>query len=126
MSVRRNTHDDLIVTDKDGDRLVVERLEAGNPWLVLVSGVGLDLADGLALLSFLADALGVERYVPEPARVKRPPIAERAVAAVRCSSCNAFAGVQCVDIAGKRGTLKAPHPIRVVRYREVADQGGDQ
>ena len=35
--------------------------------IVSTSGarVCLDLDDGLALLSFLADALGVERYIPE-------------------------------------------------------------
>ena len=53
----------------------------------------------------------------------RPPIAERAVAGIRCDACGVPKGTQCVDVAGKRGTLKRPHPIRVVRIREVEQSG---
>ncbi len=56
--------------------------------------------------------------------LERPPIAVRAVAAVRCAACGVAPGVQCVDVAGKRGTLKRPHPIRVVRFRELEQNGG--
>lgn len=56
--------------------------------------------------------------------LERPPIAQRAVASIRCDACNVGPGVQCVDLAGKRGTLKRPHPIRVVRCRELEANGG--
>jgi len=44
----------------DDQHLVTISVNSGEP-------AGLDLADGLALLSFLADALGVERYAPTAA-----------------------------------------------------------
>lgn len=63
------TIDRLRITDGDDDRLIASRFPDGQVTIRVESftadAVGLTLDDGLALLSFLADALGVERYVPE-------------------------------------------------------------
>jgi hypothetical protein len=57
-----------MIRDADGDRLDVERMRTGAALISIGSNsVLVDLEDGLALLSFLADALGVERYVPSDA-----------------------------------------------------------
>jgi len=63
VSTTRNDAGDLVVVDADGDRMIVERFGPGCEFPVIVGGVGLVMADGLAVLAFLADALGVERYV---------------------------------------------------------------
>ena len=65
----------LEVTDAEGDYLTVVAPEVPGERahylavVVLESGpsVGVTLEDGLALLSFLSDALGVERYAPTAA-----------------------------------------------------------
>lgn len=62
----------LVITDPDGDYLTVDRLVRNSREdvaLVATGGAGagavrLGLDDVLALLSFLADAAGVERFVP--------------------------------------------------------------
>lgn len=69
MITERVSNTYIAVTDNDGDRLEVSRYlsrDADYPLVLSVAGtyVGVDLDDGLALLSFLADALGVERFVP--------------------------------------------------------------
>lgn len=70
MSAVRHGADRLRVTDADGDRLDVDReLLTGSDVVAYVTmpgrgAVALDLDDALALLSFLADAAGVERFVP--------------------------------------------------------------
>lgn len=58
----------LVITDAEGDHVEFVRVVGGWRCLVLARTpalVGLDLGDSLALLSFLADAAGVERYVPD-------------------------------------------------------------
>lgn len=66
----------LSIVDRDGDRMEFDRLGDAEVlvWIKRQGGIVLDVTDGLALLSFLADALGVERYIPEaggtsPARI---------------------------------------------------------
>lgn len=55
----------LTVTDLSGDVATFDRMRAGGEWVVITSGcAGLDLPDTLAVLSFLADAAGVERFIP--------------------------------------------------------------
>ena len=58
----------LVIRDADGDRMTVTAWPAGEPRVLVTSlapAVGLDLNDALALLSFVSDAFGVERYVPQ-------------------------------------------------------------
>ena len=72
-AVRSDRGDVLAIADKYRGELTVHGGLATHPdgfvVEVLVPGygiaVGLDLDDTLALLSFLADALGVERFVPQ-------------------------------------------------------------
>lgn len=70
MSAVRYGADRLRVMDADGDRLEVDRKRMGESDAVVYvtmpgrGAVVLDLDDVLALLSFLADAAGVERFVP--------------------------------------------------------------
>lgn len=70
MSAVRYGADRLRVTDADGDRLEFAReLLTGSDVVVYVTmpgrgAVALDLDDVLAVLSFLSDAAGVERFVP--------------------------------------------------------------
>lgn len=59
----------LHIVDPGGDELVVRRLLQDDDGFVAMLDTGtdpvaLDLDDTLSLLSFLADAAGVERYVP--------------------------------------------------------------
>lgn len=88
MSVERIDPDRIRIVDRDGDRFDVHRYAPVNVYaavFLLDDGVpvGIDHADGLALLSFLADALGVERYVPDET-VERRPQCE-----CGCSACRA-------------------------------------
>lgn len=61
----------LVIEDTDGDRFTVEARQQPSASAVRLfvtqcgHPVAVTLEDGLTLLSFLADALGVERYVPE-------------------------------------------------------------
>lgn len=76
MSTQRWGDGYLVVTDRDGDGLQVEPVveqHEHEPFVAVlhaltggraVVAVGLTLDDGLAVLSALADALGVERYTP--------------------------------------------------------------
>lgn len=62
----------LVIEDTDGERLEVDVTHPTDHFRVMLevvagSVVGLTHEDGLALLSFLADALGVERAEPDPA-----------------------------------------------------------
>lgn len=66
----------LQITDADGDSLTVERAARVRAVVIVRTpedGVLVDVEDGLALLSFLADALGVERYLPAPVTVELLP-----------------------------------------------------
>lgn len=102
MTAERTTDefiDRLVITDRDGDVLEASRVLTPDVYAVVILGngspVGVTLADGLALLSFLADALGVERHIP-------PQLNDTAVP---CSWCGqptdlhpvslAAGGVQC-------------------------------
>lgn len=65
----RDRVDGIVITDQDGDVLQVERFTSdADRFAALLSirgdTIGLTLEDGLTLLSYIADALGVERYVP--------------------------------------------------------------
>lgn len=71
MTAERVSADRFRVVDLEGERLDVHRATPADIYAAVVIvdtvPVGVSLEDGLALLSFLADALGVERYVPEQA-----------------------------------------------------------
>lgn len=78
MSAVRNAGGYVVVEDRDGDRLQIEPTEetahpdpfvvivhaARGPSRAVVASVGLTLTDGLAVLSALADALGVTGTEP--------------------------------------------------------------
>lgn len=74
MSAVRNATASLVITDGEGDRLRVDAIGSRSvgSYAAFVTfpgrqaSVGIDHADGLELLSFLADALGVTGTEPTP------------------------------------------------------------
>lgn len=120
----------LHIVDPGGDELVVRRLRDADDGFVVMLDTGtapvaLDVDDTLALLSFLADAAGVERYVPQ---------VELRDVAVVAQPLHPSWTVERVDPAGCAwcGEPAAAHPVRTgtsttcTEYVDASTAGGDQ